>query len=170
MAQGCQDPNLKKRLDTAGVRTVMLSHLIRAVSPYHDLKAAKEIADLIKKEKPDIVHTNSTKAGLLGSWIAFRLKVPKVVFTAHGWIFNEPGALKALYVWAEKFGAHHKDKIICVSEFDRVTAIKHKIGKPGQLVTIHNGIKTSDVDVPQTSDVDKSRKEKRQELSLRENI
>jgi len=48
--------------------------------------------------------------------------------------------LKYFYLWAEKFTAGFKDKIICVSEYDRQLALKYKIAPADKLVTIHNGI------------------------------
>lgn len=73
----------------AGVRTVTLPSLGRDVSPLRDWKSLSEIRLLLRHERPDILHLNSSKAGFLGA-IAGRLeKVPCIVFTAHGWSFNE---------------------------------------------------------------------------------
>ncbi|MCK4553947.1 glycosyltransferase [Candidatus Parcubacteria bacterium] len=126
-----------------------IPHLKRAISPINDLKALIEIIKLIKKIKPDIIHLNSSKISILGSiaTIFFKSKIgnrqSKIIYTVHGWVFNEPMPKwkKLFYKYAEKFTALFKDKIICVSEFDRQTAIKEKICNPKKLTTIHNGIK-----------------------------
>ncbi len=139
---------LAKQLKQANIKYYVIPHLKRAISPINDLKALIEIIKLIKKLKPDIIHLNSSKVSILGSiaTIFFKLKIEnrqsKIIYTVHGWVFNEPMPKwkKLFYKYAEKFTAIFKDKIICVSEFDRQTAIKEKICNPKKLTTIHNGI------------------------------
>jgi glycosyltransferase involved in cell wall biosynthesis len=152
VAAGCnlngelfQKLNDLKRSDLSKIKTVYLKHLKRSINPWHDILAFFEIRRLIKKEKPSIVHLNSTKAGIIGSLTArncFMSRVPCcVIYTAHGWVFNEPlGRYKRkIYLWLEKFTAKYKDKIICVSEYDRKIAIK--LGLPAKkIITIYNGI------------------------------
>lgn len=86
----------------SGLTTFELKHLKRDVDPWHDVLAVWEIRQLIKSYNPDIVHLNSSKAGILGSFAAIGTKV-KVVFTAHGFVFNEPlpGPLK-YFIWLWK--------------------------------------------------------------------
>lgn len=137
--------------DFPKIETTYLKHLKRAINPLHDLLAFFELRRLIKKENPDIIHLNSSKAGVLGSLaakFAYSQHSHKnsrhshyIIYTAHGWVFNEPlGWLrKKIYFYAEKWTAKFKDKIICVSEHDRQIAIKS--GFPAnKLVIIHNGI------------------------------
>lgn len=73
----------------AGVRTVTLPSLGRDVSPLRDWQSLNEIRLLLRREKPDILHLNSSKAGFLGALAGRMEKVPRIVFTAHGWSFNE---------------------------------------------------------------------------------
>ena len=139
----------------ANIKTHFLKHLKRAINPYYDLRAIFEIVKLIRKEKPDIIHLNSTKAGILGSLAAIFIRVSnshyshknshhshRIIYTVHGWVFNEPMSWwrKNLYLWLEKLTAKFKDKIICVSEYDYQIALKYKIAPASKLVTIHNGI------------------------------
>jgi len=63
-----------------------------------------------------------------------------VIYTVHGWVFNEPKRNGLFYKWAEKLTSIFKDKLICVSEFDRQATIKEKICSKEKLITIHNGI------------------------------
>ena len=145
-----QGNNLKlaKILDENNIKYFIIPHLKRHISPVSDMLALFEIIKLIKTYQPDIIHLNSSKISILGSIAAFitKLRVTscelRVIYTVHGWVFNEPLPtwLKYFYLWAEKFTAGFKDKIICVSEYDRQLALKYKIAPADKLVTIHNGI------------------------------
>jgi glycosyltransferase involved in cell wall biosynthesis len=76
-------------LENAGVRTIPLYAMQNSMHPARALAALKELYRLLKTENPDIFHVNSSLAGLVGT-IAGRLaRVPKIIFTAHGWAFNE---------------------------------------------------------------------------------
>jgi len=106
---------------------ISLTHLKRNISPIHDIIAIKELANIYKKIHPDIVHLNSSKAGILGSLAAHIIPKkhrPKIVYTAHGWVFNEtlPPWKKNLYILAEKYSATYKDAIITLSPQDTHTA------------------------------------------------
>jgi len=133
---------LINKLKQKNIKYYIIPHLKRAISPINDLLSLIEIIKLIKKIKPDIIHLNSSKISILGS-IASIFSKSKIIYTAHGWVFNEPMPKwkKLFYKYSEKFTALFKNKIICVSEFDRQIAIKEKICSPKKLITIHNGIK-----------------------------
>ena len=135
--------------------TYNLQHLKRNINPWNDLLAACEIRQLIKNLRPDIVHLNSTKAGILGSFACIGLKTgdwflngrqksnhPKIIFTAHGFIFNEPlnFAVKNFYLALEKIASGYRDFIITVSDADRDSALAYKLIAPNKITTIHNGI------------------------------
>lgn len=122
----------------------------------NDWLAIAELVKIYKKEKPDIIHLNSSKAGVIGSLAAQIYKVacrmshvtcPRVIFTAHGWVFNPTNALPApvrwFYILIHKFSALFQDKIICVSEYDYKLAIRYKIAPEYKLLTIHNGISSN---------------------------
>jgi glycosyltransferase involved in cell wall biosynthesis len=113
---------LAKELKKNKIEFFSLPRLKRNISPLNDFLAIYQIRKLIKKLEPDIVHLNSTKISVLGSWAVRGLKPkPFTVYTAHGWVFNEPMNLlkKKLYTWLEKSTAQHKDKIICISKLDK---------------------------------------------------
>lgn len=146
-----QDQNLAEKLREKNIAVHQLKHLVRPISPLHDLLAIFEIKKLCRKLKPDIVHLNSTKAGVLGSIASHLIKkqLPhRLIYTAHGWVFNEPmnPLKKKLFLFLEKLTARFKDKIICVSEFDRQAALKNKIGPEKNLITVHNGLNFEEID------------------------
>lgn len=129
-------------LEKNHIQTFHLINLVREINPFSDIKAYFEIKKLIKQWQPDIIHLNSSKAGVIGALSAKACKVKKIIYTAHGFVFNEPLSTwkKKLYIFLERFTAKSKDTIICVSEFDRQTGLKNKITTENKLVTIHNGI------------------------------
>jgi len=134
-----------QNIETGPIKVHQLRYLKRQICPYTDLRAFYEIKELIETEQPDIIHLNSTKAGIIGSLAARAArttKSPRIIYTAHGWVFNEPLPwwLKQLYLFCEKQTAKLKDKIICVSEYDRQIALQYKIAPIKKLVTIHNGL------------------------------
>lgn len=137
---------LQNRLAEKGVRTFVLKNLIREICPWKDFLGFWEIYKLIKKEKPDILHTNSTKAEILGNLAGWLAGTKKIIFTAHGFVFNEDLGLckKKFYVFWEKLAGFFADKIICVSEFDKIAALKNGIARENKLRVIHNGIEIQD--------------------------
>lgn len=111
----------------------------------NDWLAVLEIKKLLEREQPDVMHLNSSKAGVIGALAARLAKGnPRVVFTAHGWVFNPTNAIswpvRRFYILLHKFAALSQDKIICVSEYDYNLALQYKIAPKEKLITIHNGI------------------------------
>jgi len=139
------DYQLNNRLDQKGIRNFRLKHLRRPINPFCDLRAFFEILKLFKKERPDVLHLHSSKAGFLGAlaplWRSQSAR-PKVVYTVHGAVFEAefPSLFKYSFLWLEKFSALLKDKIICVSEKDKNLWLKYKITSPKKIAAIHNGI------------------------------
>lgn len=80
---------LKQKLESAGIYTFPISTLGRDISVSKDASSFKEIFDVIKNKKPDIVHLHSPKAGGLGALAGRILRVKKIIYTVHGWTFNE---------------------------------------------------------------------------------
>lgn len=128
-----------------GLKVVSLIHLVRPIRPHVDVLAVSECIRAIKRINPDIVHTHSTKAGLIGR-VAAKLAGKPVVFTAHGWSFTEGIAERSrrLAMFLERHAAKISDAIICVSEYDRRLALNLGVGTEALLTRIHNGV----LDVP----------------------
>ncbi len=126
---------------TQHIPTHRLLYLRREINPYFDFLAFLELIVLIKQLRPDIIHLNSSKAGVLGSLAGFLTRV-KIVYTAHGFVFNEPLSKwkRMLYVVLERFGNAFRHHTITVSEADKTSALKYHIASPSQITTINNGI------------------------------
>ena len=122
-----------------------MHHPINAGS---DFRSVMEVRKLINKYKPDIVYCHSSKAGAIGRLANIGLKNRQgkkniSVYNAHGWAFNMKGADKKLirsYVMIEKMLAPITDSIICISEFEKNTALSHGLCEPSKLHVIYNGI------------------------------
>jgi len=134
---------LRDKLAALKIDFIPLKNLVREISFFTDCKAVWEIKKLIEEKKPDIVHLNSTKAGVVGS-LAARLSRhrAKVIYTVHGWVFNEDlkPLTKSIYFWIEKITAGCKDRFICISNFDRQIGLKKKITTPSKMSVIYNGV------------------------------
>lgn len=80
---------LTDKLDAADVRTISLSAMKNEASLFRVLTATKELVQLLQQEQPDVIHINSSLAGISGTLAARLARVPRIIFTAHGWAFNE---------------------------------------------------------------------------------
>lgn len=107
--------------------------LQRDINPLSELRALWQLVKLIKEENPEVLHINSSKAGILGSIAARACGVPKIIFTAHGWPFYENRSL--LWKSAAWLGSYcttlFAHNVIVVSEHDlkhaRMYGLTHKI-------------------------------------------
>lgn len=132
---------LIQKLQERNIRVIPILSLIRDVSAKSDVGAFFELWSIIRSEKPDVVHLNSAKASGLGALAARLAGVPKIIFTAHGWAFNEDRSLLSrsvikLFSWVTVLLTH---KTIAVSE-----AVKNDTQKwpfiDDKVVTIKNGV------------------------------
>lgn len=141
-AGGKIDSPLFKKLAEKKVKYYPLKHLKRQINPINDILAILELRRLIKLFRPNIIHLNSSKAGVIGSLAVNGIPGIKVVYTAHGFVFNESLGFfkKTFYRLIEKFFSIYKNKIITVSEYDRQAGIKNKIAPVEKFVAINNGI------------------------------
>lgn len=80
---------LKEKLEIAGIRTISINALKRDVGIINDISSFFALIKIFKSEKPDIVHLNSSKIGGLGGLAGRIARVKKIIFTAHGWAYNE---------------------------------------------------------------------------------
>lgn len=137
------DRSLNHKLSQKNIKIRQLKHLIRPISPINDLLAIFELKRLYKELKPDIIHLNSSKAGVIGSLATFKLSTLnfKLIYTVHGWVFNENIAVwkKQIYLITEKLTARLKNKIIFITQADLKSAQEHKI-KIKDYSIIYNGI------------------------------
>lgn len=112
-------------------RLVTIPDLGRAINPLKDVKAYKHLKKILSEIKPDILHTHSSKAGILGRMTGKALNIPVVIHSVHGFSFSPHQSFlkRALFVRAEKWVAPKTDHFIFVSKEDIETAQKYKLVK-----------------------------------------
>ena len=109
-----------------GIRPLIVAEMQRDISPWNDLKAFFKIYSILKKEKPDIVHTHTAKAGTLGRLAAILAGVPVRIHTLHGHVLDgyfSPLKAKA-FLLIERFLALFTDRIVTVSESVKDDVVK----------------------------------------------
>ena len=107
----------------------------------NDLKAIGEVRKLIKRYNPDIVYAHSSKAGAIARVADIGLK-NHCLYNPHGWAFNMrcSAKKKAMYTAIEKIAAPFCDKIICISDAEKQSALDKKICREDKLQVIFNGV------------------------------
>ena len=132
------------------VRTIFVRWLVRPIRPLHDLFAIIALWRILRREKPDIVHTHSSKAGILGRLAAWFARVPRIIHTYHGFGFNDEQKpwVRFAFVMAERFVAPISDRLVVVASQNVEKALVHGIGRRNQYVVIHSGIKVADFQGP----------------------
>ena len=134
--------NMFTEVARAGVRTVVMPSLVREIRPFTDVKALFDLYRFLTRGRYTIVHTHSSKAGIIGRLAAYAAGVPIVVHTLHGLAFHDFQASwnNRLYIALERICAPISHRLISVSDRVTETALARGIGRPDQYVTIHSGI------------------------------
>ncbi|MFC1520792.1 glycosyltransferase family 4 protein [Elusimicrobiota bacterium] len=122
--------------------TFWLKHLIREIRPLSDLLAFIEIFLLIRRLKPHIIHTHSSKAGILGRWAAYFAGTPVIIHTFHGFGFHDrqKRPLRNFLIWIEKITAKITTALVYVSKENIRIAKEHCIPGKAEQVLIRSGI------------------------------
>lgn len=157
----------KKAIADLGTKAIFVSSLVRPLHPWNDLVSLFAIYRLCRKEKFDIVHTHSSKAGILGRWAAKLAGVKIIVHTFHGFGFNDfqKPWTRWFFIWAERITAVITAKMVVVSLENTRKALACKIGTPEKYIVIHSGIKVQDY---LTLTIDKALARKK--IGLAENV
>lgn len=137
---------LEEQCKKLGVPFRLVPHLVQPMSPLDDVRAQIEIWRLIRSEKPAVVHSHTSKAGLLARIAAWAAGTPSV-FTAHTWSFDEgvPRMRQILGIPMERFVSRLGGKIITVSDANTDKALKRKIAPEQSIVRIWNGVPDTDL-------------------------
>jgi glycosyltransferase involved in cell wall biosynthesis len=131
-----------RQAELNGVKLIIVPSLIRRINPILDLQTLFRLYRIFLQEKPAIVHTHTSKAGILGRWASFLAGVPIIVHTPHGHIFyGYHGIIKTgLFVLMERLTALITDRIIALTKREKGEHIQFNISKPHKFVVIHSGV------------------------------
>jgi glycosyltransferase involved in cell wall biosynthesis len=132
---------LREAAAANGVRFLPLSNVRRPISPLRDLAGLVELVRLLRRERPDILHANSSKAGILGRLAAALTRVPIRIFTVHGWAFSaHSGVASRLYLWADRLMSPLTTVTICVSDYSRAKGLEAGTCSPERTAVIPNAV------------------------------
>lgn len=139
------DGSIRRFLDEKGIAYTFIDDLVRPVALWRDVKAFWKLYRMMKKGRYDIVHTHTSKAGILGRWAARLAGVPRIVHTTHGHVFYGyfGKLLTGLFVFAERVTASITDKIIVLTRMERDDHLRFKIAPPERFAMIAPGVDLS---------------------------
>ena len=142
---------LFQKLSENGIRTISIPHLKRNINIMKEVLSLFSLWQILKKEKPDIIHLNSSKVGGLGAIAArtYNLQLTtnnktKIIFTAHGWPFNEDRFfLSQFIIWFLSWlTAVFSTEVIVLTKNDLASTIKFLFLPDNKFCLIPNGIDT----------------------------
>ncbi len=133
---------LTTAVEQLGLSAHYASSLVRNISPYRDISAALQLCRLLKRLAPDVLHTHSSKTGILGR-LAGRLSgVPVVIHSVHGYAFPYATSWlsRAIYISMEYLGGKLGDAFVVLNESDRQIAINTLHIPENKVHLIPNGV------------------------------
>jgi glycosyltransferase involved in cell wall biosynthesis/GT2 family glycosyltransferase len=125
-----------------GLIVRVLPHLVREVNPWKDAMVIFQLVRLLKRERFDVLHTHSSKAGIVGRLAARIAGVPHVVHTVHGWGFHDHmhPAVRGVYIFLEKVFERWTDRLVSVSRRTTTVGLENGIGGADSYRLIRSGI------------------------------
>jgi len=150
-----------------GVKTLFIPELIREINPLMDIRALFKIKGILqeikKDDSPMIVHTHSSKAGILGRWGARFAKSDGIIHTIHGFGFHDyqPLPLKGFLIFLEMVTARITDAFIAVSQANIKKGVDSGIFAKQKTTLIRSGIELEEFTEKRVK-----RQEKKKELGI----
>lgn len=132
------------QVDGRGIDAIETPHLVRELAPFKDWRCYHDLRRVIRDWQPDVVHTHSSKAGIIGRMAAWKERVPAVIHTIHGLPFHpyEKKWRNSIYIASERYAAKRCHMILCVADAMRDQALAVGIGRPEQYETVYSGMET----------------------------
>ncbi|MCL2647859.1 MAG: glycosyltransferase family 4 protein [Phycisphaerales bacterium] len=156
--------SLMQRAEAGGYKVMLTPHLVRSPHPWHDWRAYRKIENICRELKPDVVHTHSSKAGIVGRAAAWRVRGKNskletrnlklsVVHTIHGLPFHpyQNAAANRLWISLERWAAKRCDAIICVADAMTRQALAAGVGRADMYTTIYSGMEAQTFVSPGTT-------------------
>ena len=133
---------LLSRARAGGYRVVVLDAMRREIHPLRDRATRRGLVRLLSEIRPDVMHSHSSKAGILARMAAETVGEMKVVHTIHGLAFHryERWWRNRIYIALERRAARRTDALISVADAMTAQALAAGVGRPEQYTTIHSGM------------------------------
>ncbi|WP_432799277.1 glycosyltransferase family 4 protein [Poriferisphaera sp. WC338] len=137
--------SLLEEAKLTGAKIIILPEMVRELNPLKDFKCYRALRKLIRTEKPDIVHTHSSKAGIIGRAASWKENTPAVIHTVHGLPFHDHQSklIHNLYVYLEQFAAKRCHHLIAITPAMVQAFAKKKIASPEKFSVIPSGVDLS---------------------------
>jgi len=139
--QGATEENCRQ-LDKAAIRWILLPSLTREVHPIKDAQTLWQLIRLFLQEQPALVHTHTSKAGVLGRVAAWIARVPVIVHTPHGHVFyGHFGPFRSwLFLQIERVLGAITHRLIALTDAERQDHLDRSVGKADQFAVVPSGI------------------------------
>jgi glycosyltransferase involved in cell wall biosynthesis len=136
--------SLMERARSYGYKVEIIDDMVRAIRPTKDYRVYRQLVARLKQIDPDIVHTHSSKAGIIGRWAARKARCRKIIHTIHGLAFtaSTSRSVNRVYKLLERRTAPITDKIVCVADDMASQSLAGGVGRPEQYVTVYSGMDT----------------------------
>jgi glycosyltransferase involved in cell wall biosynthesis len=130
-----------RRYQDEGI-AVRIIEMVRRIHPIRDMVSLWRLYDCFRQCAFDIVHTHSSKAGILGRIAARLAGIPTILHTPHAFAFQDESNpfASGLYLLAERAARQWTTAFICVSDGERSIAIRKKIAAAANALVIHNSV------------------------------
>ncbi len=137
--------SLMDRAQSHGYRVEIVDEMRRSILPIKDYRTYHRLQKRLRQLAPDVVHTHSSKAGILGRWAADRAKVSAIIHTIHGLAFTASTSrmVNSVYKMLERQAAPLTTKIVCVADAMRDQSLTANVGTIDQYVTVYSGMETA---------------------------
>lgn len=134
--------SLQEQVRERGIPLTIEPALVREINPAKDLLALARLARFIRRGRYDVVHTNSSKAGILGRWAAWLAGAPIIVHTIHGWGHHDRQhpLVRRSYILLEQVTQRITDRLVVVSPRNIEKGLADGIATPAKYVTVRSGI------------------------------
>jgi glycosyltransferase involved in cell wall biosynthesis len=149
-----------------GLEVRYIDSLRRNIHPWRDWKSLREIKAVLREYQPDVVHTHSAKAGLLGRIAATQLKVPAIVHTVHGAPFHryQNAVSRNVFRWCEWYAARNCHRLVSVADAMTDLMVEAGVAHRDRFTTVYSGM-----DVEPFLNAEQGRGEYRKKLGLDDN-
>jgi glycosyltransferase involved in cell wall biosynthesis len=144
--------SLMEQAHAGGYRIEVIGEMRRAMLPFKDWRTYHKLAKRLSELRPDVVHTHSSKAGILGRWAAKKADTPAIIHTIHGLAFTASTrrSVNGFYKFLERRTAPLTSRIVCVADAMRNQSLAAGVGRADQYVTIYSGMDTQPFLTPPT--------------------